>query len=114
MATELNAAPARSLWLVRWAAPRANTRSSLADPVGAMPPAQFRPVLQLLSPPPPVQLNVAGVSRTSSSSHRRVGNGRRRDGVRDDQPVHRRPRTVLDMKNSPDDRGRPAKMIGFG
>src|SRR5262249_28139224 len=65
---ELKTAPTRLLTLEGRAAAVGNTKLSVGIPVGAIPPAQFAAVLQLLSPPPPLQVNVAGVSRASSDS----------------------------------------------
>src|SRR6266542_4186401 len=91
-----------SSFAVRRAAftPAGKTRSSASATVarGAMPPDQLAPLLQLEVPPPPVQVKVlVGVMRDSSSSTRRDGNGRSRDGWCFDQPVHRRPRGDLNM-----------------
>src|SRR5262249_34511805 len=93
---ELNVAAGRSLEVFGRAVPcDPNTRSSTApaSPVGATPLSQFVPTLHKLFVAP-VQVNVVGVTRFSNSSHRRAGNGRMREGLRDDQPVHRRLRTI--------------------
>src|SRR5262249_9342022 len=93
---ELNVAAGRSLEVFGRAVPcDPNTRSSTApaSPVGATPISPFVPTLHKLFVAP-VQVNVVGVTRFSNSSHRRAGNGRMREGLRDDQPVHRRLRTI--------------------
>jgi hypothetical protein len=99
---ELNVAPAARLFVeVKLPAPAGKTRSSLfaAAPVGTTPPSQLAAFVQFVfpAPPPPVQVIVAGVSRVSSCSRPRPGNGRRHDGLRFDQPVHRRGRGDLGM-----------------
>src|SRR5262249_10645536 len=75
---ELKTAPTRLLTLEGRAAAVGNTKLSVGIPVGAIPPAQFAAVLQLLSPPPPLQVNVAGVSRASSDS---TDGRKRRNGL---------------------------------
>ncbi len=94
----------RSFWFALREAPAGKTRSSTfaGFPVGATFPTQLAAVLHLASVPNPVQVNVAGACRASNSSrYRRIGKGRRMDGVRTGRPVPRRPRAVFDMVRVP-------------
>src|SRR6185312_9052776 len=90
-----------SLFVLRAEALAGNERSSAwpltTRPVGAAPPDQLKRLLQLALPPLPVQVKVEGVVRASSSSTRRLGNGRKSDARRTDQPLQRRPREGLNI-----------------
>ena len=91
---------ARSLTLAgRWA-PAGKTRS-MAAPLGATPPCQFPGVLQLAFAPAPVQVNVAGASRSSNCSKRSPATGSSGAGFREKQRVHRRDRAFFDISWAP-------------
>ena len=72
MVIELKTAEAKSLWVLSWRTPRkSKTRLSMVAfvAVGATPPSQLAPVVQLLFSPMPFQTNVAGARRSSNCSN---------------------------------------------
>src|SRR5437016_3321072 len=68
MVMELKLAPTKVLLFARRAAPPGKTRFSPPAPVGATPPDQLLPLVHLLFPDPPVQVNVCAAARGASVS----------------------------------------------
>src|SRR3989441_4147986 len=68
MVMELKLAPLKVLLFERRAAPLGKTRSSPPVPVGATPPDQLLPLVHLLFPAPPLQVNVCAAPRGASVS----------------------------------------------
>src|SRR5438445_407340 len=68
MVIELKLAPLKVLLFERCAAPVGRTRFSAPTPVGATPPDQLLPLVHLLFPDPPVQVNVCAAPRGASVS----------------------------------------------
>src|SRR5256712_6160427 len=68
MVIELKLAPLKVLLFERCAAPLGKTRFSPPTPVGPTPPDQLLPLVHLLFPDPPVQVNVCAAPRGASVS----------------------------------------------